>query len=301
MVDKEYASYFGLSAEETRKLLNDYGMELNDNVRCMYDGYQIGGIEMYNPWSVINYAKKGRMENYWIKTSANFLVKSALRRADRNFWGIFDQLAGGHECLVWITLDTSFVERESNYSLWGLLVNAGYLTVTKWVDAKSAVVRIPNDEVMAEFQVLVSEIAGIEGLDLQQMFEALLKKDMERFINIYRTIVISCTNYMDAKENAYHMLFLGMCITLRGTYKVTSNIEAGYGRSDITLQALFPGNINVIIEFKQGENIEVLKEEALKQILDNQYYTGLTGPVLCIGLAHDKKKCDVAYEIIEEA
>lgn len=298
VIDKEYAPYFGLNVEETRTLLNAYGLEIDDGVRRMYDGYIIGGIEMYNPWSVINYAKKGRLENYWVKTSANFLVKSALREADRSFWKVFEELIEGQEKLVYITLDTSFAERASSYSMWGLLVNAGYLTVTEWVDAETSIVRIPNGEVMSEFQTLIAEMSGIERLDLQQMFACLMNKDMEGFLRLYREIVITCTSYMDAKENAYHMLFLGMCITLRGAYKVTSNLEAGYGRSDITLQALLPKNISVIIEFKQGENIEKLKEDALQQILDNQYYTGLSGEVLCVGVAHDKKRCDIAHQIV---
>lgn len=87
-------------------------------------------------------------------------------------------------------------------------------------------------------------------------------------------------------------------MTLQGDYKVTSNIEAGYGRSDITLSALSPKNPSVIVEFKQGEDIGRLKEEALEQILDNKYYTGLTGEVLCVGLAHDKKRCDVAVHVL---
>lgn len=298
VIDKEYAPYFGLNEKETRTLLNAYGLEIDDGVRRMYDGYIIGGIEMYNPWSVINYAKKGRLENYWVKTSANFLVKSALREADRSFWKVFEELIEGREKLVYITLDTSFAERASSYSMWGLLVNAGYLTVTEWVDAETSIVRIPNGEVMSEFQTLIAEMSGIERLDLQQMFACLMNKDMEGFLRLYREIVINCTSYMDAKENAYHMLFLGMCITLRGSYKVTSNLEAGYGRSDITLQALLPKNLSVIIEFKQGENIEKLKEDALQQILDNQYYTGLSGEVLCVGVAHDKKRCDIAHQII---
>lgn len=298
VIDKEYAPYFGLNVEETRTLLNAYGLEIDDGVRRMYDGYIIGGIEMYNPWSVINYAKKGRLENYWVKTSANFLIKSALREADRSFWKVFEELIEGREKLVYITLDTSFAERASSYSMWGLLVNAGYLTVTEWVDAETSIVRIPNGEVMSEFQTLIAEMSGIERLDLQQMFACLMNKDMEGFLRLYREIVITCTSYMDAKENAYHMLFLGMCITLRGSYKVTSNLEAGYGRSDITLQALLPKNISVIIEFKQGENIEKLREDALQQILDNQYYTGLSGEVLCVGVAHDKKRCDIAHQII---
>lgn len=298
VISQEYALYFGLNEEETRTLLEAYGLELNEEVQAMYDGYQIGGIEMYNPWSVINYAKNGRLESYWVKTSANFLIKSALKSADRNFWNTFEKLIARQEEQVWITLDTSFAERASLYSLWGLLVNAGYLTVTKWVDMKSCVIKIPNEEVMSEFLVLVSEISGIDGLDLERMFSCLLSKDMEGFLSVYRDIVLSCTSFMDAKENAYHMMFLGMCITLRGSYKVTSNLEAGYGRSDITLQALSQKNINVILEFKQGENLGQLKEEALRQIFDNQYYAGLSGEVLCVGVAHDKKRCDIAHKII---
>ena len=88
------------------------------------------------------------------------------------------------------------------------------------------------------------------------------------------------------------------CITLRGTYEVTSNLEAGYGRSDITLRALSAKGINVILEFKQGEDINHLKEEALQQILEQKYYTGLSGEVLCVGVAHDKKRCSVMHKVI---
>lgn len=137
----------------------------------MYDGYHMGGIEMYNPWSVICYAKKGRLENYRVKTSANFLVKSALKTADRNFWNTFEHLINEEEKTVWITLDTSFAERASLFSLWGLLVNAGYLTVTEWIDSKSYTVKIPNDEIMSELQTLVAEISGLNGFELQLLFE----------------------------------------------------------------------------------------------------------------------------------
>lgn len=212
VIDTEYSPYFGLNEDETRTLLKAYGLELNEEVERMYDGYQMGTIRMYNPWSIINYAKKGRLENYWVKTSANFLVKAALKDADRSFWRIFEQLVDGQEKLVYITLDTSFAERASSYSLWGLLVNAGYLTVTQWTDAETSVVKIPNGEVMSEFQTLIAEISGIERLDLQQ-----------------------------------------------------------------------------------------LKEAALKQILDNKYYTGLTGDILCVGIAHDKKMCDIAYKVVKIA
>ena len=299
VMHKQYASYFGLTVGETEKLLTDYGLILDENVRMKYDGYRFGGLEIYNPWSVLNYADIGSLDNYWINTSSNFLVKQALRTADKRFWEDFDQLASGREISVWLTLETSYIERDSNYSLWGLLVNSGYLTALKRIDSNTAVVKIPNDEVMSEFQVLIAEISGVDGMDLQQMLSCLINKDMKRFFELYQDIVISCTSYMDAKENAYNMLFLGMCITLRGTYKVTSNIEAGFGRSDITLEALMPAHSHVIIEFKQGEDLERIREEALQQIMDNKYYTGLSGEVLCVGLAHDKKRCSMVHKIMQ--
>lgn len=298
VMDQEYSPYFGLTVAETKQLLKDYGLELTEEVRSMYDGYYMDQLEMYNPWSILNYAKRKRLENYWVNTSSNYLIRKALKKANRDFWSDFDKLAQEEETTVWLTLDTSYVERESNYSLWGLLVNAGYLTVTKRIDATSAIVKIPNGEVMSEFQMLVTEIAGIEGQGLQEMFSCLLNQNINRFVSLYQQAVISCTSYMDAKENAYHMLFLGMCMTLRGTYKVSSNMEAGYGRSDITLTALSSKNPSVIVEFKQGQDIEQLKDEALTQILNNKYYTGLTGEVICIGLAHDKKQCSVAVKIL---
>lgn len=94
------------------------------------------------------------------------------------------------------------------------------------------------------------------------------------------------------------MLFLGMCITLRGKYEVTSNLEAGYGRSDITLRALIPEKPNIIVEFKQGEDIESLAEQALRQIMEQKYYHGLKGKTICVGLAHDKKKCRIIHKTI---
>jgi len=130
------------------------------------------------------------------------------------------------------------------------------------------------------------------------MFHYLQNGDMEHFISIYREIVLSCTSYFDARENAYHMLFLGMCISLRGLYKVTSNLEMGLGRSDILLEAPGPEKCHILIEFKQGEDIGKLKDDALKQILDNHYYAGLSGEVLCLGIAHNKKKCDMAWKYV---
>lgn len=298
VMSHQYAPYFGLTASETETLLKDYGLSLTTDVQQMYDGYLFSGIEMYNPWSVLNYADNAFLDNYWTNTSSNYLIRQALEKATASFWQDFDVLATGAETTVWLNLDTSYVERESNYSLWGLLVNAGYLTVLHRNDATSTVVKIPNNEVMTEFLRIVTEISGLEGQGLSGMLSALLSGDIDRFLLLYQEAVISCTSYMDARENAYHMLMLGMCMTLRGSYEVTSNLEAGLGRSDITLRALLPDKPHIIIEFKQGTDLEALAKAALDQIMKQEYYYTLKGNILCIGLAHDKKRCKINYKMI---
>lgn len=144
VMQKPYSPYFGLTVPETEKILMDYGLILDEKVEKKYDGYLFGGIEMYNPWSILNYVDIGELDNYWVNTSSNYLVRTALKAADRRFWEDFEKLISGEMIPVWITLETSYVERDSNYSLWGLLVNSGYLTAIRRVDENTAVVKIPK-------------------------------------------------------------------------------------------------------------------------------------------------------------
>lgn len=297
ILDTKYEKYFGLTESETQTLLEYYGLELSADVKAMYDGYMFGKTEIYNPWSIIKYADSGRLENYWTNTSTNYLIRESLREADASFLENFEQLIIEGRVEVAVNLETSFMELKDEYALWGLLINSGYLKIDSYSGTGYgfAVVRIPNREVKSEFQALVAEYTGISNNSLQFMFHSLMEGKMDDFFQSYKKIVLNCTSYYDAKENAYHMLFLGMCITLDGIYKVTSNLESGLGRSDITLEAKNARYPSMIIEFKQGENVEQLKKDALNQIIDKQYDAGLHGNVLYVGIAHDGKKCDMVY------
>lgn len=298
VADEQYSNYFGFTERETSELLESNELALNEKVKQKYDGYVIGGNEIYNPWSVLNYARSGKLENYWVNTSTNALVRESLESANEYFYKDFDKLVKDGVAEVAADLSCSFIELRHNDSLWGLLINSGYLTIVEQTDDMFMKVRIPNGEVRSEFVKIVADRARVSSQDLQKMFRYLLRKDIDSFVSVYQELVISCTSYHDAKENAYHMLFLGMCISLKDLYKITSNIESGLGRSDIRMESLDKTRPHIVIEFKQGEGIEGLKDDALKQILDNQYYAPLQGEILCIGIAHDKKRCAVAHEMI---
>jgi hypothetical protein len=47
-----------------------------------------------------------------------------------------------------------------------------------------------------------------------------------------------------------------------------------------------------------GIPLDQLKEQALRQIQEKNYCADLNGRILCLGLAHDGKRCEAAYEII---
>lgn|GEM_PF-4846107 len=53
-----------------------------------------------------------------------------------------------------------------------------------------------------------------------------------------------------------------------------------YRSHDIIMKSKDQKRPHIVIEFKQGEEVERLKHEALKQIHENKYYAGLEGEVL---------------------
>jgi len=299
VLDHHYSQYFGLTTEETATLLKHYDLELNDEVASYYDGYSFSGVEVYNPWSILSYAEKKKMRSYWVKTSDNVLIKESLLSAEYSFHRLFERLIKNGEAEVQANLEASFSELPETSTLWGLFINAGYLTVIhEDLEFDLLTVRIPNKEVAGEFRNLVSHYTKLSSQKLQEMLKALVYGEIDTFLDVYRELVLESTSYHDAKENAYHMLMLGMIMQLREIYKITSNIESGHGRSDIILESKESSRCHIIIEFKQGDDVEKLKHDALEQIKNKKYYTGLKGNILLIGIAHEKKKCQLVHEMI---
>jgi hypothetical protein len=87
-------------------------------------------------------------------------------------------------------------------------------------------------------------------------------------------------------------------MSLQGIYRVKSEAETGDGRADILLVAKYPQYPHIVIELKQGKNLIELSREALAQIKEKRYGNDLTGELICLGIAHDKKRCEAAYEVM---
>ena len=299
VIDNDYSEYFGFSTEETKELLEYYHLELNEEVKEMYDGYKIGDKEIYNPWSILNYADNKQLIPYWVNTSANTMIKQAITKANYDFKEQYENLITNNYLETTVNLQTSFYEEADNSTLWGLFVSAGYLTVTKVIDAKKGIFRIeiPNYEVRREFINLTEYQLGMNNGQFDRIIDSLIDENRNEFLKNYQNVLMIPSYHDLNNENSYHMMMLGMCICLSNNYKVISNREEGKGRCDIIIQAKDEKKTSFVIEFKYfkeekkniQEELNKLSNEAIQQIKDRRYDYDLKGKVIYIGLAHHGK------------
>ena len=303
--DHTYDKYFGFNEQETKELLEYYDLKLNEDVKQMYDGYHIGNQEIYNPWSIINYADSHELQPYWVNTSSNKMIKKAMIKKDQAFNQGYEKLVTKGYLQTLVHLDTSFFESRTISSLWGLFVNAGYLTIAKTISLRDRIyiIKIPNQEVQEEFMNLTAYYLDVSDTLLADLFYALKITNQNLFITTYQRIIKSLPSYYDLKdENSYHMMMLGMCAWLSNEYEIISNKEIGKGRCDIILKA--KGDFtSYIFEFKYTknnyDNLDVLANKAIKQIEKRNYNLNLKGKVIYVGLAHLQKEVVIKWKELE--
>lgn len=300
--DPEYSQYFGFTEEETKQTLEYYDLSLNDEVKSMYDGYHFGEHDIYNPWSILNYASRKVLEPYWVNTSSNTMIKKAISSSDEAFERGYEELIRNGELETTVKMDTSFFEVNNTENLWGLLVNAGYLTLHKTISIQDSlyIIRIPNQEVQLEFRKLTAYHLKATETDLTVLFNSLKRCKKEDFEDRYRKILLTLPYYHDLKdENSYHMMLLGMCAWLSSEYEVISNREVGKGRCDIILKSK-KNQISYILEFKYTNDSSVdlkqLAKSAIDQINSRRYDSELSGTVIRIGLAQYQKNVEIEWQ-----
>ena len=304
VTDKRYAQYFGFTEAETKAVLEYYGLKLDEEVKAMYDGYHFGKEEIYNPWSILNYASREVLEPYWVNTSSNKMIRKAMEGSDQAFARGYEELIEKGKLETLVRMETSFFEVSSTESLWGLFVNAGYLTIEKVISARDGryVLRIPNEEVQQEFRDLTASYLNVSESNLSAMFNGLRYEERERFAESYADMLLILPSYHDLKgENSYHVLFLGMCAWLSNEYEIKSNREEGKGRRDIILKAKKESLPSYVLEFKylkeaDAERLETSAKEAVLQIKEKHYDAELQGRTILIGLAHAGKEVWIEWQ-----
>ena len=321
ILDDEFTEYFGIIENEVEKSVEDFGLEYElKDVQKWYNGYLFGNRQVYNPWSIINFLKNGKLKPYWVNTSGNGLIKLYLKKLRDTIFDDFTKLLDKKNILKIINDNMTFGNLEANFekNIWNLFFHSGYLTLAEKYNGNDVCLKIPNEEILKMFSEMFIEVYFDDYEKFLYMSDALRKGDISNFKKYLKEILLENAGIFDVsgtyKEQFYHGLMLGLILILKNEYEITSNNFAGKGRYDLLLKPknILEGKEGIIIELKiiNGtenlsndkihEKLEKECEVALKQIDEKEYSSVLKNAgvekVLKIGIAFLGKEFEVKFE-----
>ena len=283
----EYGDSFGFTESEVEEMLAYYNLqeELTE-VKRWYDGYLFNNIEIYNPWSIINYIydRDHKITQfalpYWSNTSSNSIIREMVGEADQKAKADLETLINGGTIEKPVHEDITYGDiHQTQDNLWNFLFFTGYLkkvgerTVANnlWLEMK-----IPNIEVATIYENSISYWfeQRMKEIDRSPLKHALETGDCEAAEDFINRQLADTISYYDYAENFYHGFMAGLLVNIGG-YSVKSNRESGNGRPDIVMQTvqIRKGRV-ILLELKIAGSIaemEAACDRGLAQIEEQHY------------------------------
>ena len=290
----DYADSFGFTEAEVQEMLAYYDLSAKlPEVKQWYDGYLFNQIEIYNPWSIINfvYDRDRKITQfalpYWSNSSSNSIIREMVGEADEEAKEDLETLINGGTIEKRVHEDITYGDiHQSQDNLWNFLFFTGYLKkISERKDAAGEnlylTMKIPNTEVKTIYQDSISYWFDqrMKATDRSPLLHALESGDCEAAEDFINRQLMETISYFDHAESFYHGFMAGL-LTNIGGYRVKSNRESGSGRPDIVLQTpnIRKGRV-IILELKLAESIADLEPAAdrgLAQIEEQRYAAPFT-------------------------
>ena len=192
----KYMTAFGFTEEEVFNSLEKFGYgDKKEEIKKWYDGFVFGKItDIYNPWSILNFLDKGKIDTYWANTSSNGLVSKLVREGDAYLKSVFEELLKGKNILC--PIDEQIVYNQlddDSEAVWSLLLASGYLKVVsieKKVVGKRQLyeLSLTNMEVLDMFYDMVRGWFKKSAGNYNAFVKALLINDVEA-MNEYMNVI----------------------------------------------------------------------------------------------------------------
>ena len=308
--ESEYSQYFGFTEEEVAEMARYYGAEDKmPEIKAWYDGYDFGGTEIYNPWSVLRYFDcHCRPDAYWLDTSSNDLISAIVRDLPHDMVRTLEALLRDETPRVQMAKELGPYKdvMANKSSLYALLVSAGYLKIASPIEEGMCKVALPNHELSLVFvNDIKAKINAALAVGTGDIVGALLDRDADALRQAIAAFLLESVSYFDAAtEGFFHGLTLGFLAILRKRFRVLSNVESGEGRFDIALKPLVEPFPAFIIEVKAADSatddLKALARDARAQIDGKKYDTSFRAEGITdiekIGLAYFKDKVELCKE-----
>ena len=238
----KYTGCFGFTEEEVFAALDEFGMsDKRQQVKDWYDGFTFGQKkDIYNPWSIINFLKEGRVGAYWANTSSNSLVGKLLREGSPDVKTTFERLLQGES--IRIEIDEQIVYHQlsgEKNAVWSLLLASGYLKVksfhsytTEYGEWKEEYeLALTNFEVRVMFRKMVRGWFDPAVYNYNNFIKALLLGDIRAMNTYMNKVALEMFSCFDSgskpsekePERFYHGFVLGLMVELADKYLITSN------------------------------------------------------------------------------
>ena len=291
-----YAKYYGFTEDEVKTLCEKYQLDF-ETTKFWYDGYKVGGYELYNPNSIIELINHGTFESYWSNTSAYGLVKEAI---NLNFEGLKDdiiKLCSGDTISIPLPEIKSYNTADLNFknkvAIYIYLVHLGYLGC----NLEEGIIYVPNEETRLELLNSVKEnhwpqYEGALKLS-EQVVAATYNKDAETVATLLSKIhedKVPALEYNN--ESALRYVVLMAYLATESYYLAPLNeFPTGKGFADIVYLPISANSKRkpaLIIELKKDSSAKV----ALEQIKERDYVSRVkeyTDNILLIGINYDSK------------
>lgn len=292
---REYAEFTGFTEIEVKELCERYNMSYDDTKRW-YDGYDLRGISIYNPRSVVMSMTGGYFNNYWTSTETYEALKEHIQR---NFDGLKDKVArmvaGERVSVNTAKFQNDMTSLNCSDDVLTLLVHLGYLTFNATNETGLGEVWIPNGEVRQEF-INSIEDGGWENLmkainASDKLLDATLNGEASKVAEMVEQCHGENTSILQYNdENSLACVITLAYYSAQNKYIMHRELPTGKGFADIVFIPMrnvdFPA---IVVELKHNKT----SGAAIEQIKQKKYTEKIvqyTGEILLVGINYDDDK-----------
>ena len=291
MLDAEdMAPFIGFTVDEVKALADKNNMDFEE-IKRWYDGYNLNGVELYSPISIIRAIEKKRCSDYWTQTGSYEAVSDYI---ELNLNGIKDdviKMMAGENIEVDVSgFNNNLKSFKIKEDVFTYLIHLGYLAY----DVYSKTCRIPNTEIKSEWGWIIGlskkykKVGEITNLS-KKLLEATYNLEGEEVAkSLEKSHELLTSNLSYNNEQSLQSAIMLSYFYAYAYYTILLEVTTEKGYADIVMVPFVPNIPALVIELKKDKVVG----GAIEQIKEKDYpsrLSGYVGNTLLVGISYDSK------------